>query len=159
MLTVQDAEARIASLVSEILASPASSSIEVLGLGESWGRILAQSVASPLDFPHWDNSAMDGYAVRASDIAGATSTEPIALPVVMEVPAGQVPERSLHPGEAARIFTGAMVPDGADCIVMQENTAVVEAHPEGTPAVQILQAADQGNFIRQKGSFHKAGQT
>ncbi len=158
MLTVQDAETRIATLVQEILNSPKGSVTEI-DLTNSIGRVLAQTVASPLDFPHWDNSAMDGYAVRAGDIASANSDNPAVLPVVMEVAAGQVPERSLHPGEAARIFTGAIVPEGADCIVMQENTAVVEAHSETTPAVQILQTVEPGNFIRKKASFHQAGQT
>lgn len=102
---------------------------------------------------------MDGYALRAADIAGASSTAPVTLPVVMEVAAGQVPLRSLQPGEAARIFTGAMVPEGADCIVMQENTVMAASNSEAPPAVQILQSADKGNFIRQQGSFHSAGQT
>ncbi len=159
MLTVQDAETRVAHLVRGILNHSQSSVTETTSLTQSIGLVLAQTVASPLDFPHWDNSAMDGYAVRADDIASVTSDNPAVLPVVMEVAAGQVPQRSLHPGEAARIFTGAMLPDGADCIVMQENTAVVEADPEATPTVQILQTAEPGNFIRRKGSFHQAGQT
>jgi len=160
MQTVQDAEARIAGLVADLIAHPfrahlSGGSYDTLGLTESLGRVLAQTVASPLDFPHWDNSAMDGYAVRAAAIASATPKSPVTLPIAMEVAAGQVPERSLQSREAARIFTGAMVPAGADCIVMQENTA---AEPDGGQ-VQILQAADPGHFIRRRGSFHAAGQT
>ena len=158
MLTVQDAESLIATLITGIRNHSKGSNTQITSLAESLGCVLAQSVSSSLDFPHWDNSAMDGYAVRAADIAGATATNPVALPVVMEVAAGQVPERSLHPGEAARIFTGAMVPEGADCIVMQENTSPAEAQSETNPTVQILQAAEIGNFIRHKGSFHQAGQ-
>lgn len=168
MITVQAAEATITTLVAAILAQRSSAATQTLNLSDSLGLVLAEAVTSPLDFPHWDNSAMDGYAVRAVDISGATSDQPVSLPVVMEVAAGQVPERSLQPGEAARIFTGAMVPAGADCIVMQENTrsqggvqenlADQEGSADSAAIVQICQAADPGNFIRHQGRFHQAGQ-
>lgn len=86
------------------------------------GCVLAEPVTSPEDVPPFANTAMDGYAVRAADTAGATEAHPVELPVVAEVAAGHPAERALHPGEAMRIFTGAPMPDGADAVVMVEHT-------------------------------------
>jgi len=86
------------------------------------GCVLAEPVTSPEDIPPFANTAMDGYAVRAADTAGATEAAPIELPVVAEVAAGHPAERALEPGEAMRIFTGAPMPDGADAVVMVERT-------------------------------------
>lgn len=89
---------------------------------EALGRVLAEDVASPRTLPPADVSAMDGYAVRAADLAGAGEARPAVLPVVYEVPAGGAAPRPLAPGEAARIFTGAALPAGADTVVRQEDT-------------------------------------
>src|SRR5689334_14792726 len=86
------------------------------------GCVLAERVASPEDVPPFANTAMDGYAVRAADVAGASAAAPVELPVVGEVAAGHPAERPLQPGEAMRIFTGAPIPDGADAVVMVEHT-------------------------------------
>src|ERR1700722_9540419 len=83
------------------------------------GRILAADVVSPLDVPPMHTSSMDGYAVRTADLAGASPTHAVTLPVSQRVPAGP-------PGAAARIFTGATVPPGADAIVMQEMAGATE---------------------------------
>ena len=90
-----------------------SAQTETLPLLEAQGRVLAKDVHSALDFPHWDNSAMDGYAVRATEAH-------TALPVSQRIPAG-ASAQPLAPNSAARIFTGAPVPEGADTVVMQEN--------------------------------------
>ena len=87
------------------------------------GRVLAQDLDSPLDVPPYDNSAMDGYAMRAADVA-ALGGEGAVLPVSQRVPAGSVP-RPLQPGTAARIFTGATVPEGADSVLMQEQCEAI----------------------------------
>ena len=88
--------------------------ISLAGVG-CLGRVLAASVTSQLDFPHWDNSAMDGYAVRACDVEKAPTT----LEVIEEIPAGKKPEKAVKAGQAARILTGAMLHDGADAVVMR----------------------------------------
>src|SRR3989441_211430 len=92
-----------------------------LPLREALDLVLAEDVASPIDLPGWDNSAMDGYAVRSADVAGASSERPVALRVIETVPAGRFPERALGPGEATRIFTGAPLPAGTDGVIRQED--------------------------------------
>jgi len=111
------------------------------------GWVLAAPVTSQLDFPHWDNSAMDGYAVRAGDVASAPTT----LEVVEEIPAGKKPQKDLQPGQAARILTGAMMPAGADTVVMQEETT------RESDRVTILQVPKPKSFVRHQGSFYRAG--
>lgn len=124
---------------------------ETVPLLAAGGRILAAPVISPLDFPHWDNSAMDGYAVRYADVQTATPDRPVQLTVVMEIPAGSHPQTPLQAGQAARIFTGAMLPPGADTIVIQEHT-----QRQGD-TVTIQQAPYPQAFVRHQGSFHRAG--
>jgi molybdopterin molybdotransferase len=109
---------------------------ETVPVGEALGRVLALPVSSTRNLPPADNSAMDGYAVRRSDLAGASDASPIALPVVQEIAAGAAGDRPLDPGTAARIFTGAPLPPGADAVVRQEDTerqgerVVVRVEPE-----------------------------
>ena len=91
-------------------------------LDDALDSVLAEDVVSPIDIPPWDNSAMDGYAVRGDDLRGATAERPVRLRVVEHVPAGSFPTRTLGPGESARIFTGAPIPAGADTVVRQEDT-------------------------------------
>ncbi|MGB3669554.1 MAG: gephyrin-like molybdotransferase Glp [Phormidesmis sp.] len=110
-------------------------------------RILAAPVISGLDFPHWDNSAMDGYALRASDVQQV----PTMLTVIEEIPAGKSPQKTVAMGQAARILTGAMMPLGADTVVMQEET-----EREGD-RVTILQVPTPQSFVRHRGSFYQAG--
>jgi len=100
---------------------------ETVPIGEALGRILAEPVVAATSLPPWDNSAMDGYAVRAADVAGATEVEPVRLVVVGEVAAGAAPERSVAPGEAIRIATGAPMPPGADSVVVVEMTTPLDA--------------------------------
>ncbi len=126
---------------------------EVVPLEAAGERILAQAVASERDFPAWDNSAMDGYAVRAADVATARATQPVTLTIAAEIPAGQPSSQTLQAGQAARIFTGAVMPAGADAVVMQE-----EAERDGA-TVQIRAAPEVGQFVRRQGAFCPAGQT
>ncbi|MBE9069591.1 molybdopterin molybdotransferase MoeA [Leptolyngbya cf. ectocarpi LEGE 11479] len=141
MVPANDAEQLILDLATPV------ADLEMVTLAASLGRVLGRSVSSQLDFPHWDNSAMDGYAVRYDDVA----TVPATLTVVEEIPAGQVPQRTLQPGEAARIFTGGLLPAGADTIVMQENTRRQENQ------VDVLAVPAPQAFVRKQGSFYQAG--
>ena len=84
------------------------------------GRVLAQDVVSSIDVPAWDNAQMDGYAINAADTLSATPERPVRIPVTQRIPAGSVGVQ-LHAGEAARIFTGAPTPLGADAVVAQED--------------------------------------
>jgi molybdopterin molybdotransferase len=116
---------------------------------DALGRVLAADVVSPIDVPPQDNSSMDGYALRAADVPAAGAV----LPVSQRIPAGQV-GAPLAPGSAARIFTGAQVPAGADAIVMQEQT-----EPAGDGAVRILAAPPAAQWIRRRGEDVRAGAT
>lgn len=149
MLTAAEAERLIFTLVEPVAA------VESVPLADCLGRVLAMPVRSELDFPHWDNSAMDGYAVRAADVQQV----PVMLQVVAEIPAGTRPEVVIGEGQAARILTGAMMPEGADAVVMQEETEKVGAGAQGSKGagVRILAVTERGAFVRSRGSFYRAG--
>ena len=146
MITVSEAEKIILKLVRQITDT------EIVDLIEATGRVLAIDIQSRLDFPHWDNSAMDGYAVRFADVRSSTARNPVILEVVEEIPAGSQPKREIQSGEAARIFTGSIVPPGADTIVMQEHTQRVQKH-----FVKIQATPTAKAFIRQRGEYAKIG--
>lgn len=116
---------------------------QAVATAEARGRVLAADLVSPVDVPPADNSAMDGYALRAAD-AGAL------LPVTQRIPAGSVPA-PLAAGEAARIFTGAQVPAGADTVVMQEHTELVDGH------LRVTQLVTTGAHVRRRGEDVRAG--
>ena len=122
-------------------------------LDDALDSVLAEDVVSPLDIPPWANSAMDGYAARGADVRGASPDAPVRLRVVEEVPAGRFPTRTLQPGEATRVFTGAPVPAGADSVIRQEDTDV------GKTTVTVLSDRDRGVNIRSAGEDIRKGQT
>jgi len=124
---------------------------EIVDLWAANGRILATPVNSTLDFPHWDNSAMDGYAVRYEDVHNSNAEQPVSLEVVAEIPAGYQPKFTLQPGQAARIFTGAVMPSGGDTVVMQEKTR------QENNRVFILTTPKPGEFVRLKAAYYQAG--
>jgi len=95
---------------------------ETVAFPEALSRVLAEPIVAGRELPPADNSAMDGYAVRAADLAGACAQGPVRLHVAFEVAAGAVPTRAVGAGEAARILTGAPLPPGADSVVRQEDT-------------------------------------
>jgi molybdopterin molybdotransferase len=111
------------------------------GTADAVGRVLAEDVAARRTQPPFAVSAMDGYAVRAEDVARA----PASLRIVAEIPAGAGFGGRLGPGEAARIFTGAPLPDGADAIVIQEDT---ERHGD---RVEVKEGAPRGRYVRRAG--------
>lgn len=142
MVPANEAEQLILDLVQALEES------ETVALADCLGRVLASPITSPLDFPHWTNSAMDGYAVRHRDVA----TAPTTLEIVEEIPAGKAPQVSLAAGQAARLFTGSMLPPGADTVVMQEDT-----ERQGQ-RVTIGCAPKAGAFVREQGSYRRTGE-
>ncbi|QMS87383.1 molybdopterin molybdotransferase MoeA [Nostoc edaphicum CCNP1411] len=148
MLSVGDAEAIILNFVQPL---DHQRDTEVVDLFAADSRILATPVTSPLDFPHWDNSAMDGYAVRYEDVQHSNAEQPAVLEIVEDIPAGYQPKSTIQTGQAARIFTGAVIPAGADTIVIQEKTRREENR------VFILDAPKPQEFVRHKASFYQAG--
>lgn len=119
---------------------------------EALGRVLAEDVHSPRDIPPWPNSAMDGYAVRSQDVAQASRERPETLRVVDEVRAGIESTRTLGPGEAIRIMTGAPIPRGADAVVLVEET-----EKAGKDEVRIFLAVPSGEAVRVAGEDVKRG--
>ena len=125
---------------------------EEIPLTEAAGRYLSRDVNAAFDSPSFDNSAMDGYAVRASEVASARAGAPVRLPVSGESRAGGPLPSALEPGSVCRIFTGAPMPAGADAIVIQEDTERVG------DAVDIGEASPVGKHIRGRGSDVRAEQ-
>ena len=138
MLTVAEAVARI-------LADVARGPVERVPLADALGRVLAAPAISPITIPAWHNSAMDGYAVRAADVARASAESPVTLPVLETIAAGGFPSRPLPPGSSMRIMTGAPLPEGADTVVRVEDT------DGGTSSVTIRNARDAQKNIRYRG--------
>ncbi|MEZ4354772.1 MAG: molybdopterin molybdotransferase MoeA [Myxococcota bacterium] len=124
---------------------------ETLSTAEALGRVLAEPIVSARRHPPADCSAMDGYAVRRSDLREASPTRPRRLPVVFEVPAGGHGARALVAGEAARIFTGAPLPEGADVVVRQEDTRAVGSD------VEILVEPEPREHVRDAGEDFEVG--
>ncbi|MGQ0831369.1 MAG: molybdopterin molybdotransferase MoeA [Microthrixaceae bacterium] len=120
---------------------------------DALGLVLAERIVATEAVPPFANTAMDGYAVRASDTAGASADKPVRLPVVAEVAAGHPAPRALAAGEAMRIFTGAPMPDGADAIVMVERTERLD----GGAVVAVGHAAAVGDHVRAAGDDVRAG--
>jgi len=122
-------------------------------LDDALGGVLAEDIVSPLDIPAWTNSAMDGYAARGEDVRGAGETSPVRLRVVEHIPAGHFPARRIGPGECARIFTGAPLPEGADSVIRQEDT------DQGAETVTIVKDRDVGVNTRRAGEDIRKGTT
>jgi molybdopterin molybdotransferase len=134
-----------------ILAGIEPLGVEYVPLASALGRVLADDVRSPLDHPPWDNSSMDGYAVRASDVDRASEAAPVVLPVLETVRAGQRPSRVLQPGTAIRVMTGAPVPEGTDSVIRVEDT------DGGESSVSIRDARDAGRNVRPRGEDLRVG--
>ena len=105
-----------------VLENVAPLGVERVAILASLGRVLAEEIHSPRDIPGFDNSAMDGYAVRAADIASASESNPVSLNVIETVGAGTMPTRRVEPGTAVRTMTGAPIAAGADAIIQVERT-------------------------------------
>jgi molybdopterin molybdotransferase len=142
----------VESHLASILAAIRPLEPQRIALEEAEGGVLAEDAAALRALPSFDNSAMDGYAVHATDVAGASSEAPVTLPVVGEVPAGDTRTLTLEPGTTRRIMTGALLPGGADAVVPVEWT-------DGNyKNVQIFQPAEAGHAIRRQGDDVSEGE-
>ena len=154
MLSVEDALERILA---------AFEPLEAVGvpIAEAGGMALTEDVVSDLDVPPLDNSAMDGYAVRADSVATATQDAPVTLRVIGRVAAGELPTTRVEPGTAVRIMTGAPIPPGADAVVPFEDTDEVDRRRVGRPLdeVAVGRAVEVGADIRRAGRDIARGQT
>jgi molybdopterin molybdotransferase len=135
-----------------ILESIRPLSLEKAGILESLGRVLGEDIISGRDIPGGDNSAMDGYALRAADTPFASLRNPVTLRVVEDIPAGHMPKKKIKAGEASRIMTGALIPGGADAVLRVEDT-------EGAgKQVRIFASVKPGADIRLAGEDVKKGE-
>jgi molybdopterin molybdotransferase len=122
-----------------------------VALADALGRVLAADVVATVDLPGFDNSAMDGYAVRSADVAGASAASPVVLDVDGDIAAGDTRRHALRPGAAMRIMTGAPMPEGADAVVP------VEESDGGTQRDALTLAAEVGRHLRRRGEDVRAG--
>jgi len=146
-LSVDEARERILASVTPL--APVST-----GLADAHGLVTAEDVTSQVDVPGFDNSAFDGYALRAADVDGARADAGVSLQVVGEVAAGSAGGVHLEAGTAARIMTGAPIPPGADAVLPFEDTDGVHWSQKpgtGDGHVQVLESADIGENIRRRG--------
>lgn len=149
LLTVEEHRARVLDAVAVL-------PVETVRLADAAGRTLAAPVRAAHDLPGFDNSSMDGFAVRLADVEGADAENPVTLRVVADLPAGSSDDPSFGAGEAVRIMTGAAVPADADAIVPFEDTAGGLADSLGTIEARRAPAAS-GAFIRRRGGDTRAG--
>ncbi|MFZ2524129.1 MAG: gephyrin-like molybdotransferase Glp, partial [Candidatus Ferrigenium altingense] len=132
-----------------VLESVAAFGAEQVKLEQSLGRVLAEEVRANRDQPPYDISAMDGYALRSADLAGVPAT----LEIIEDIKAGDMPTKTLAPGQCARIMTGAPMPQGADAVIRVEDTEALADN-----RVQINQAVKPGNDIRRLGENMRNGE-
>lgn len=147
MLELQAAQENILSRIEPLMA-------ETIPVAEAFGRYAAEPVHARINLPPFDNSAMDGYAVRAADVASASPTSPFLLKVINRVAAGQQLNDEVTTGTCIRIFTGSPLPAGADAVVMQEDTHQDSNKPD---QVCILDSVKPWESVRFKGEDIKEG--
>src|SRR5262245_31408453 len=140
MIAVEEAQERV-------LAEVGLVGTERVAFTEALGRVLREDVVAPVDVPQGDNTAMDGYAVRAADIANP----PVRLRVIENLPAGTVATKRVEPGTAIRIMTGALMPEGSDTV------AHVEITDGGSDVVLVQSSLRAGTNVRQRGEDMRAG--
>ena len=153
LLSVDEARGRILSHFQPVAT-------EELPLMECAHRVLAQDISAITELPPFDNSSMDGFALRVADLLDASDASPRSLRVVADIPAGLSPTISLAPGEAARIMTGAQVPHGADAVIPLEDTDFDDREAGSRPpqSVLISRPAKRGENIRTRGMDIHTGQ-
>jgi len=138
MISVEEAQQRVLDAVHLLGA-------ERVSLTQALGRVLREDVYATHDIPQGDNTAMDGYAVRAADIATATADAPAVLRVIEDLAAGSLARKRVEPGSAVRIMTGALIPDGADTV------AHVEITDAGSAVVRVFRPLASGTNVRRRG--------
>lgn len=149
----QAVEAVISGIADNLAAVP-------LPLADALDRVTASTILAPRSLPEFDNSAMDGYAVIAADLAGASEANPVRLPVTADIPAGRTDRFTLQPGTAARIMTGAALPDGADAVVPVERTGTGHfvPGPSVEATVEFPAPIETGRNVRRAGSDIGSGE-
>ena len=151
----------IAEALERLLAEFSPLNVEEIALEHSADRVLAEEIVSQIDLPAFANSSVDGFAVRSADVAEAAENWRVTLKVVADIPAGTHPEGRIEPGQAARIMTGAAIPEGADAVVPVEDTDI-GIRSAGTVApqqVQICHPAAPGANLRPRGQDVRTGET
>ncbi len=151
MISVEEALDKVLSYFSVLNA-------EEKPILECLGQVLDEDVYSAIDVPPRDNSAMDGYAVRAEDVDGATTTSPVYLNVIGEVKAGDLPKEEVRTNTALRIMTGAPLPDGADSVVQFEHTDETPHHERPPFKIGVLYPVTKGKNVRRAGEDIATGQ-
>jgi len=146
MLEVEEAQQRIISAIQPLAA-------ETVSLREAAGRVLAQSLAAPISLPPFDNSAMDGYALRAADVSQARADKSISLKCIGAVAAGATFDKNVETKTCVRLFTGSPLPSGADAVVMQEDTRA------SGDSIEVLDAVKPWENVRLAGEDVKHGAT
>ena len=145
----------VSEALQEILSAFHPLESETIPLSEASGRVLFEGVCSDVDLPIFTNSSMDGFAVRAKDITGASQDNPVQLSVVEDIPAGKFPVIKIAENQASRIMTGAPVPEGADAVVPVEDTDQYDSKSRSgydlKPIVDIYRAVKSGDYVRQQG--------
>ena len=126
--------------------------LEKINILEARKRVIGEDIFAPHNIPSADNSAMDGYAVRHIDTKGATQDKPLQLKIIEDIPAGKVALKKIKKGEAARIMTGAVIPEGADSVIRQEDTK------KNGKTVVIYTSAEKGTNIRFAGEDVQKGE-
>ena len=154
MISVEDARERILGFFSQL-------GTEERAISDALGQVLTEDIVGKFDVPPWDNSAMDGYALQAPDIADAHPDAPVTLDVIGSIAAGDVPSQSVRQGAAIRIMTGAPLPDGADAVVPFEDTDEGERGMGGrTPSeISVRIPVPSGGNVRPAGGDIAAGAT
>lgn len=152
MLSVNEARTQLLAALSLL---PAESVL----IQDASGRVLARPLKAAFSMPPFSNSSMDGFAVRAADIAGASADRPARLKVVADIPAGSVSTAVVQPGQAARIMTGAPLPEGADTVVPVEQSDFHDRAAGSLPpeTVRIFTPVSHGGYVRREGEDVVAG--
>ena len=133
---------------------------ETVPLARATGRMLARDLLAAHDWPLLDRSCMDGFAINARDVFGASESNPGYLECTATLPIDVLPETSIAPGECARIATGGVLPEGADSVVMVEHTqAMNETGEEGAQTIEVRKSVAPGENVMQRGEDARAGQT
>lgn len=146
LLSVSEARQKLLEAFSPVKATH-------IDISEAAGRVLAEDIRAEIDLPAFDNSSMDGFAVRLSDLEGASRENPVCLDVSADLPAGKASYIKLHPGQAVRIMTGAPLPDGAEAVIPVEDSDFNTRQPGATAPKQVnlYRKPKNGENIRPRG--------
>jgi len=147
MLTLEEALERMMDKIHPL-------GTEEVSINEADGRVISKALQAGISLPRWDNSSMDGYALQATDVAGTSSSNPVKLKCLGEIPAGSTSNVKVTSGNCLRIFTGSPMPEGADAVVMQEDTS---KDPENPGDILVKDAVRPFENVRFRGEDIKEG--